>query len=266
MNRSLAIARRNFANSISTMLIYRGNLVFFLFFESMFLASHFLTIGIGFQFAGGQLGGWTTHEAFLLTAISGFTHQIFVCFFINPIFMLAQHVWSGQFDYILMKPLHPLLSAWAVSESAISNLPNLIVNLILVIYFVLTSPLPFASLDIAACLVTLVCGFCVRVAFALLCIAPVFFSERLAGVEDSYWSIVGLGRYPLTIYPRWLDRVLMFLIPVGAMGFLPAGALYGKIPTSDLIGATFAAIVFSWICYKIFMLGVRSYKSVNSGV
>ena len=266
MKHFISIARRNLANSLSTMLIYRGNLLFFLVFESMFLASHFLTIGVGFRFAGGNLAGWTTHEAFLLTAISGFTHQLFVCFFINPIFMLAQHVWSGQFDYILMKPLPVTVSAWAISETAISNLPNLLLNLFIALYFTLTSPQELGGIDLATCFAALMCGLIVRIAFALICIAPVFYSERLVGVEESYWSIIGLGRYPLTIYPRWLDRILMFVIPVAAIGYLPAGALYGKLPAWELGAAMAASLGFAWVCYRIFMISVKAYKSVNSGI
>jgi ABC-2 type transport system permease protein len=266
MSRFMAIARRSLANSVSTMLIYRGNLVFFLMFESMFLAAHFLTIGIGFSFAGGEIAGWTSHEAYLLTALSGLTHQFFICFFINPLFMLPQHVWSGQYDYVLMKPLHPLLASWATSETSISNLPNLLINLGLVLYFATTGPGEVAMPQALACIAALVCGLSIRVAFAMLCVAPVFLSERLVGVEETYWSISSLGRYPLTVFPQWLDRFLTFVLPMAAVAYLPAGALYGKLPSRDLGLGMLASVVFSLLCYKLFMSCVRRYQSVNSGV
>ena len=105
MKRYLKLFGRTFGLSASTMLIYRANIVFFLIFETFFLAAQFLTVKVGFDLAGAEIAGWTRREAYLLTAVNGLTHQFFICFFINPIFGLGLQVWNGQYDYVLLKPL-----------------------------------------------------------------------------------------------------------------------------------------------------------------
>lgn len=262
----LSIAKQTISNSIATMLIYRANLIFFFLFESMFLAGHFITTALGFRYAGGSIAGWSAQEAFLLTGIASLTHQIFVCFFINPLFMLPQHVWSGQFDYILTKPLHPLFSAAASSEVAISNIPNLIINFCVVVYLLFFNKIEFNQINIVFFIAAIAFSIAVRVAFALLCVAPVFFSERLAGVEDSYWSVSSLGRYPLSVYPKWISKFLTFILPMGAIAYVPAGILYQKLTINDFLVSVIASTVFCFICYKFFMLSMRNYQSVNSGV
>lgn len=260
------IARQNLSNSLSTMLTYRGNLLFFFLFETLFLFAHFLSIKLGFELAGGSIAGWNRDEAYLLTAIVGFTHHLFICLCINPLFMMPLHVWSGQFDYILLKPMPPLAAAWAMSETPISNFPNLVLNFLIMV--ALATKVQFAghSLDILACLVTLLLGLLVRVALALLCIAPVFFSERLVGIEEAYWSIAGLGRYPLGIYPRWLELAFTIIVPLWVIGTLPAGLFTGRYGLADFAISVLATAVFTATAYFLFSLCIKRYRSVNAGI
>ena len=138
MKRYLRMFARVFDVSTSVMLAYRSNVVFFLVFETIFLISQFLTVSVGYSLAGGDIAGWTREQAYLLTAVNGLSHQFFICFFINSIFGLGMHVWSGQYDYVLLKPMHPLVSTFFTSgQFVVSNIPNLLINLGVVIYLML---------------------------------------------------------------------------------------------------------------------------------
>lgn len=259
-----SLFRRQFELSASVMLVYRANIFFFLFFELVFLAGQFLTVSVGFDMAGGSVAGWTREQAYLLTAVNGLSHQVFICFFINPIFSVGMQVWNGQYDYLLLKPLHPLLSMWFNGQYVISNLPSLVVNGSAVLYFVALNAASGAAL--ATFLLLFLVGVAVRVALALACIAPVFFSERLGDVEDSFWSVAGLARYPLSVYPRFLGTFMTFVLPLGMLASVPSSALFGGHTASTLVGAVAASIAFVGLGGKLFMTCLRRYQSVNSGV
>lgn len=259
-----ALFRRQFELSASVMLVYRANVFFFLFFELVFLAGQFLTVSVGYDMAGGAVAGWTREQAYLLTAVNGLSHQVFICFFINPIFSVGMQVWNGQYDYLLLKPLHPLASMWFNGQYVISNLPSLIINGIAVLYFVVVNAASGGAL--VAFLGLFAVGIAVRVALALACIAPVFFSERLGDVEDSFWSVAGLARYPLAVYPRFLSLLMTFVLPLGMLASVPSSALFGGQTLGTLVGSVTASIVFVFVGVKIFMLCLSRYQSVNSGV
>jgi ABC-2 type transport system permease protein len=264
MTRYLQLFRRTFELSASVMLIYRANVVFFLLFELVFLAAQFLTVSVGFDLAGGDVAGWTKEQAYLLTAVNGLSHQIFICFFINAIFSLGMHVWNGQFDYILLKPLHPLLSLWFNGQFVISNLPTLVVNAVAVAVLLARGVADPAV--IPAFVVLFGLGIAVRVALSLVCIAPIFLSERLGDVEDSFWAVTSLARYPMSIYPRAMIAVMTFVVPIGMLASIPSAVLFGRHGAGELVGACAASVVFVWVGQRIFMMSLKRYQSVNSGV
>ncbi len=266
MKKYLKLFARTFGLSASTMLMYRANIVFFLIFETFFIAAQFLTVKVGFDLAGHDVAGWTRQQAYLLTAVNGLTHQVFICFFINPIFGLGMQVWNGQYDYVLLKPLNPLVSMLANGQFVISNLPNLLVNLGAVLYFMATAGAVFELRLMPIFALFVFMGVAVRVALSLLCVAPVFFSERLTDVEDSFWSFASLGRYPLSVYPRGLAAVLTFVLPVGMMASLPASVLMRADGFWTMAGGFLASVAFVVVALFAFMRSLRSYQSVNSGV
>ena len=262
---------RTFSVSTSTMLVYRGNLLFFFAFEALFLTAQFLTVSVGFDLAGGgDVAGWTRREVYVLTAVNGLSHQLFICFFINPIFNLALQVWNGQFDYLLLKPVNPLQSMFFHGQFAISNLPTMVVNLIVVIGLIAGSDLAGDGTATAAQLLGFALffaiGLAVRVALGILCMAPVFLSERLNDVEDGFWSLSTFAKYPLSVYPRTLQLGLTFFLPLGMVAALPSEILFKAPPLGKLAAALASSFAFIAISVLVFKVALRRYQSVNAGV
>ncbi len=268
MRRFFRMFAATFAVSTSTMLIYRANVFFFVCFEIFFLAAQFLSVKLGFDLAGGNVAGWTREQAYVLTAVNGLSHQLFICFFINPIFNLAGQVWNGQFDYLLMKPLPPLLAMFFHGQYAISNLPTLIVNAVAVVLLLVagTGGGPLTAEKMLVFSVFFLVGVMVRVSLAVLCMAPVFFSERLADVEEGFWSLASLGKYPLATYPRGLALFLTFVLPIGMLGAFPAETLFHETAPLRLLLALGASLLFCVVAVLGFKVALTRYQSVNSGV
>jgi len=257
---------RTFELSLATMLLYRSNVIFFLVFESMFMVAQFLGVSIGFDLAGGSIAGWTRDQAMLLTAINTLSHQIFIFLFINSIFNVSVHVWNGYFDYLLLKPLHPLESIWVNGQVVISNIPSVFVSIGVLIYF-MTQNLDFITwIQLPVFVLFIVAGVAVRVALALACVAPVFYAERFAESNEAFWSLTALGRYPLSVYPKAMEMGLTFALPLGMLAAIPASVLFGLHSMIYYAFAFIASLLFVWVCIGIFMRAMRSYQSVNAGV
>ena len=77
-------------------------------------------------------------------------------------------------------------------------------------------------------------------------------------------AIMQLARYPIGIYPGWLQFVLTWIIPVAIMTTIPASALTGDIqPLILLSGVALAAILFV-VASVLFHSGVKRYNSASS--
>lgn len=256
----------NFEISLSVMLTYRENVLYFLVFESFFILAQFLTMKVGFDVAGASLKGWTREQAYVLTAINGLSHQVFICFFINGVFSITQWVWNGAFDYILLKPVPPLVGSLMCGQMIISNFPGLLINAVLLIVLALQGQSSFTVVNLLAASAIFFLGVAVRVALALLVITPVFFSERLSHGETSFWAIVRLSGYPMNIYWKAVENILTFFIPIALLSYTPAAIVLNKSEgILWLLGSLASGVVFVTLAYGVFSWGVTHYKSVNSG-
>ena len=262
------LAKQIASISASSMLIYRSNLLFFFLFESLFLAANMGGIALGVNLAGGNLGGWSFNQVMFVTSIFGVGHQIFTTLCISGLFHTGYFVWSGRMDYVLLKPLHPLLAMHAANEFIISNLPNLLINIVIFLIFasrIAAEGVVFGIVNLLGFFVFFIVGLGVRYGLALLVVAPAFFAEKLSEGEDAYWSLQSLAKYPTGVFPRVMQWVFSFVLPLVSVAAIPAEVFFGKQSLRDATTHLIVATVFMWGTVKFYELGARRYQSVNTG-
>jgi len=108
-------------------------------------------------------------------------------------------------------------------------------------------------------------GVAVRVAIGLLCMATMFFSERMAHAEESYWAVNSLTRYQMEIYPGWLRHIFTYALPLSAIAYVPVSVLTGSYSGRTVTTSLAVCLLFVFGAAKVFLSCVRRYKSVNSG-
>ncbi len=258
--------KANFSISASVMMIYRANFLFYLLFESFFLASYFITMDIGFDMAGGQIKGWTKNQGFLLASATGLSHQLFITFFVHPLFSIPYNIWNGHFDYVLLKPVKVLPAILSTTEISVSNIPNLLINLILTSYFLSQTGEAIGVYQVMAFFIFILVGVAVRVALALLVVAPGFIGEKLTSGEQSYWSLTSIANFPLSAFPGKVEFILTYVIPIASIAYLPAQLFFQE---KDLFYSSIAlvcSLVFCFLCWKVFLRCMKEYKSTNAGL
>lgn len=262
------ILKRVLAMSTSSMLAYRSNVLFFFLFETFFLIANMGGILLGVNLAGGSLGGWTLNEVMFVASLYGVGHQLFTMLCIGGLFNTGWFVWSGRMDYVLLKPLHPLIAMHAANEVVISNIPNLIINIGIFITFcfrIAGEGTVFTLAKSLGLFVFFLAGLAVRYGLALLVVAPAFFAEKLAEGEDSYWSLQSLAKYPTGVFPRIMQWIFSFMLPVASIAAIPAEVFFGRQNVYEAFLHLTVAVVFSWSTVKFYELGARRYQSVNTG-
>lgn len=262
------IAKQIAAISTSSMLIYRSNVLFFLLFESIFLVANMGGLALGINLAGGNLGGWNFDQVMFVASIFGIGHQVFTTLCISGLFHTGYFVWNGRMDYVLLKPLHPLLAMHAANEFIISNIPNLIVNIAIFSTFAVRlsdAGVHFGLANTLGFLVFFLVGLGVRYGLALLVVSPAFFAEKLSEGEDAYWSMQSLAKYPTGVFPPIMQWVFSFILPLASIAAIPAEVFFGRQNLEKSAIHLVVAIVFLWATVKFYELGTRRYQSVNTG-
>lgn len=256
------------ANSTASMLAYRSNVIFFFLFESLFTIANLGGILLGVDFAGGQLADWTLNQVMFVTSLYGIGHQLFVMFCMGGLFNTGWFVWNGRMDYVLLKPLHPLLGMHATNEFVVSNTPNLLINSGIFVFFcqkVAAEGATFGFANTLGMILFFFAGMAVRYGLALLVVTPAFFAEKLAEGEESYWSIQSLSKYPSGVFPRVMQWIFTFLLPVASIAAIPANVFFGRLNLGQMALHLSVALFFSWCTIKFYEFGAKHYQSVNTG-
>lgn len=256
----------NWQITIHDAMNYRANTLFYIVFETLFLLGNFLAVHIGFNIAQGSINGWTREQGFLVTSVFNFTHHIFLSFFASFVFEIGEKSGNGIMDFILLKPQAPLVSLWTSTNWLVQDIPSTMMSGAILVYLMSTATSPLVSTwSTLLCIFFISLGVLVRLSLGLLCISPVFFSEKIH-YADSYWNLVNLGLYPRAVFPRLFQYLFTFGFPIMIISSIPAEIFFNMRSSWFIIISLLGALCFTYLSFKIFTWSLKHYKSTNAGV
>ena len=250
-----------FKTSLQTKLEYRSD---------FFLG---VSAAIGLQLAGlgtlgvvlhqsGALAGWSGTQIALLfgltTAIQGLSELFF-----NHIWYVPVYVVRGQIDRLLTYPVKslPFFLLTSPELHAFGNMSGGIL-----IYCFASAKLGQPWWAYALLPYWIVTGCLLHSAALTVCGALCFIVKGQRGQQ--YWVVNALlqaTRYPTSVFPNLMQVVLLFVIPFGAMNFLPVGWTLGKASmVQALVVPGVAAAVGVWVAFKSWNYGLSKYESTGS--
>ncbi|HEY4723322.1 MAG TPA: ABC-2 family transporter protein, partial [Anaerolineae bacterium] len=171
-------------------------------------------------------------------------------------------VWSGRFDFTLLRPIDTQFFV-SLRQWHLFGLIDLALGLGTLVVAVTQLGQTLSPAHLLEFLVALVAGVAIVYAVLLIFTALVFWSPGLlfTWVFD---AIFQLARYPIGVYPGWLQLVLTWVIPVGVMTTIPAEALSGGLQPGVLLGSVILAAILLMGASLLFRWGLRRYKSASS--
>jgi ABC-2 type transport system permease protein len=213
------------------------------------------------------LEGWTFWELIFLFALAVLSWGVCVLFF-SHFRSMDQYILNGTFDRFLIRPLHPFFHFMAMKFD-IGAFGQLLFSIVAVVIAYIQLGLDWQLWKWGVFLGAVAGGAFIQGGIVVLISAIAFWTTRS---ERFYWVVMfpakSMMNYPLTLYPRFLQWLFIFIVPFAFVNYLPALLLLGKKhpvyspywgSVSFLVG-----ILFFWICYRIWMIGLSRYKSTGS--
>ena len=114
------------------------------------------------------------------------------------------------------------------------------------------------------------CGVSLFVGILVLQATLAFWTiESLEIANTLTYGGVEAAQYPLDIYSRWFRNFLIFVVPIGCVGYFPIVRLLGHraplpAPGWILDAAPLCGIIFLLIALHLWRLGVRHYTSTGT--
>ena len=215
----------------------------------------------------GSLSGWSLAEVALFYGI------------VNTAFALAEGIGrgfdtfpgmvkGGDFDRLLLRP-RPTALQVAGQEVQLMRVGRLLQGFV-VLGWAMTA-LPGAWTAPKLLLLTGVIGggaYLFIGLFVLQATLSFWTVETLEIMNTVTYGGTETGQFPLTIYRPWFRRFFTFVVPLGAMNYLPAPLLLdrdaGGIPTWVSWGSPAAGVLFLLVALRLWKIGVRHYTSTGS--
>lgn len=209
-----------------------------------------------------DIAGWTENEIYLILSFLFLSEGLCNLFF-NGIWSLSSLVFSGQMDIILMRPTSPLLQV-LTKDIGLQGISIFVLGLFIMV-------LSLTGMDINGwfliplCILVVLAGTVIRLSVYIITNSTVFWFHS-DGSNNIPYIIGGVGdfaKYPVDIYPKWMQVILLFIIPFGFIGFVPTLIIKGiRVGVCILALILVSALFLAFACI-VFYRGIKKYESVG---
>lgn len=235
------------------------------------------TILIGIYFAGFQIiyynfdsiAGWNKNEVLFMFTTSWLAYSFSCFFFWSPMKDMGELVRSGKFDLYLTRPISPL-TYLVLQQFQYTFLPRLFFS----IYFWYNSlnalHISWTLGKICYYLISLICAFIIFSAITIITGAISFWTiksdEIVSLLTNNNYGLKNFCDYPIQIYGKRMQQILIFIIPYALTGYYPVATLLNKTMPYPYVPKLLpiSAFIVAVIAYVIWTIGLKRYNSTGA--
>ncbi len=210
-----------------------------------------------------SISGWTQWEIVTMLALVFFSEGL-VSFAFEGSWQMAFLVNSGEMDRILLRPVSPILQIQTFTMG-IHGIGNMLMGIVLFAVSMGNVGIEWtpARVAIVPVFVASACVIRTAVSFAANCSA--FWIKSYSNAFPlMVYQLADFAKYPLPIFGKAIETIILFVIPYGFISFLPACYLFGKAWWGVFAWAS--PLVAAWcvvLSRNIFYSGLKRYESAG---
>ena len=260
----LRLVRGFFRASVQAEMAHRANFWISLLHSTLNLVTGILGVAVLF----GQvesINGWDFAATLAILGVY-LTVSALRGLFIGPsleaLAGMDGEVWTGKLDFTLLRPVDVQFQA-SFRQWRPFRLLDLSLGLAVALVAVARLGSSLSLLQLLSFLLTLGLGVMILYAILLVFAGLVFWSPGFL-FTWIFDGIFQMARYPVGIYPNWVQLLLTWIIPVGVITTVPAQALTGSLSCYTFGLAALIALVLLMGATLVFRTGLRRYGSASS--
>lgn len=214
------------------------------------------------------LSDWSFTELAFLYGMSVLSHGLSVIFFTKTWYM-GWTIIHGEMDRLRLRPMSTLFQ-FLFGEMNFFGITDLIPGIILFTYGCIAVDFQWTLSNTICMICALIGGTLLRGAIYLGFGSTTFWTKSPVHVAGFFQELFNrTNMYPLSMYPRAVQFVFTFILPISWITFYPAAEFMEKdsmitIPYGMSFITLGAGILLFWISCKIFKAGFKQYESAGS--
>lgn len=252
----------SFANaSLKEMLIYRLDCIVGVFSELITQLVSFIFIFVVFQNTE-SLAGWNFEQILLLYGITRIAIGISGYCFDSLYDIGPKYIRDGDFDKILLRPVHPLISIIGSSKEFLA-ICDLILGLVVTIMMLIKLSIPITFILMFKIIFFSIIGAAIIGAVLTILSISSFWTYRSNEIIWAFYRMYTLSEYPINIYNQFIKFIISFIVPFAFVAYYPTMNYLGfndyMIYVSPII-----AIVFWIVAVKVWNKALNCYRSTGN--
>lgn len=217
----------------------------------------------------GHIGGWGKDELLFLFSILFLSYAMLIFFFAG-FRDFSDQVHTGKLDQLLVRPHSVLFQVLLTRFDLPAVLGHGSLGVCLFLYTAKTVGITWTASHIFYCLFMLISGVMIQGALFMLFACSAFWITHTSSLmEFLFFNVRKFAAYPISIYPLFIQKFLIFVVPFAFVNYFPAQfflqkksePLYwnGMYFIAPLIG-----IGLLWLAQSLWKVGLRNYTSSGS--
>lgn len=241
---------------------YRTNLGLQLFQSLVALATSLVSLAFVFSKTD-NLAGWTADQLLVIVGVYFLVGGLTQLVVLPSLSRFMEDVRLGSLDFALLKPvdsqiliLSRQIEAWKVID--------VLIGIGVIVAALVRMGSRLGPAQVLMFLVVLVSGVVLVASFLMVLATCAFWFVRIQNILVIFQAMFEAGRWPITIYPPWLQVALTFLVPVGFAITIPAQTLVGTLEWRILALAIGLAIAAPLFARWLWLRGVCAYSGASA--
>ncbi len=259
MKRNLRLYLMALKNSFASRITYRAD---FFFSTAMIFLSELLIpfITVLIYKTGASFPGWKFEEVLLLQGIFLLSRGMANLLFFGLVWNTLNRVREGSYDILLIKPASTLFLSVATNFEP-DSIGVVACGLLVSLYALTMLPAPGIT-EIFLFVLLFMLSLVMLFAFALLMAGSVFKWVGNSRIYEIFDSLLSFGNYPRSIFSRGFQTIISYIVPIAAVGFLPASVLLGKKP-EGILATGAVCLLFLLVSAGFWKMMLRRYTSAG---
>ncbi len=212
-----------------------------------------------------NVNGWSLYETLSVTGMFMFIHSLKNLFMgpsLSSISGLGGDLWTGKFDYILLKPI-PSRIYISIKSWAPLVLIDMLISIIIIILAIVNNNQEVTLMGTIKFIISISESLIILYSILLILSSVAFWylGTPLLWIFESFLEI---GRYPVTIYPPFFKFLFTWIVPVGFVVTVPAKAIIGKADVVELVIGGIFSIILYMVAVAFYKKSVKRYEGASS--
>lgn len=247
--------------SLKEMLIYRLDCIVGMISQIVTQLVEIIFIWIVFQNTD-NLAGWNFLQILLLYGVTlisiGISDFCFDALYdIGP-----KYIRNGEFDKILLRPVHPLISIIGSSKE-FTALGYFGLGLFFTITMLIKLAIPITIILVLKIIFFSIVGATIIGAINTIFSIASFWTYRSNEVIWSFYRVYTFAQYPLDIYNKFIKLLITAILPFAFVAYYPTMNYLGM--DSKMIYITPIIMIILWLlAIKVWNLALNKYRSTGT--